>query len=204
MATTTTTTRQPDWMARSAKRRHLELGMLQQSSETSIDNQTPRAHSTSNSTTSDHFPHPSSPASSSVYSTAGSSMSITFTDERHEKLQALQKQYALNAAQVQANETRLREIRIEDDRMSERLQSKLSAVTEVNKQLNALRTLLGRLDAVMQAWRLTGFALRDTPRRFVFLAFDFGDSSRCWRLTAFGVCHLHPSFFLTLHIPPNS
>lgn len=96
-------------------------------------------------------------------------MSITFSDERHEKLQvcpvptspqdskpvltksqALQKQYALNAAQVQANETRLREIQIEDDRMSERLQTKLSAVTEVNKQLNVLRTLLGRVDAVMQ------------------------------------------------------
>lgn len=73
--------------------------------------------------------------------------SISSIDERH----VLELQYKKNADQIKANEARMEQLRADDDRMGADIQSRLSAVMALNKQLNTLRDMLSRIDGVMRA-----------------------------------------------------
>lgn len=57
-------------------------------------------------------------------------------------LQALQAQLKTNAAQIEANEARMREIADMDEQLGRSIQERLSAVVGVNQKLSLLRGML--------------------------------------------------------------
>lgn len=53
-----------------------------------------------------------------------------------------------NAAQIEANEARMRELAVTDNRMGAEIQDRLSTVSQVNQQLSLLREMLARAEKV--------------------------------------------------------
>ena len=63
-------------------------------------------------------------------------------------MHALQLQLQRNAAQIEANEARMRELQVSDKRMGQSIQQGLSTVSAVNEQLSLLREMLARAERV--------------------------------------------------------
>ncbi|EME83821.1 uncharacterized protein MYCFIDRAFT_195047 [Pseudocercospora fijiensis CIRAD86] len=132
--------------ARTQRRKNLELSMLRRPSETaSIPSQYSATTTGPHSIISDRQdPSPSSPHSS--VSTSASSVVI----ENYDKFQALQLQLQRNTAQIELNEARMKQIEMDDTRMGEDIQARLTAVMELNQRLSLLRAMLARVEKVSQ------------------------------------------------------
>ncbi|KAF7188901.1 hypothetical protein HII31_09824 [Pseudocercospora fuligena] len=131
--------------ARTQRRKNLELSMLRRPSETaSIPSQYSATTAGPPSISDRQDPSPSSPHSS--VSTSASSVVI----ENYDKFQALQLQLQKNTAQIELNEARMKQIEIDDTRMGEDIQARLTAVMELNQRLSLLRAMLARAEKVSQ------------------------------------------------------